>query len=85
MAKDVDLFVLVGSGLVLVPARAAAGRGHFRPHMVDDSSGVRLRVVTGDGAPDILTASKLGSLPFVTKRGRISDPYRGAAFPTRAR
>jgi len=27
--------------------------------------------VTGDGVPDILTASKLGSILFVTKRDRL--------------
>lgn len=45
----------------------------FRPHLIDDWSGVGLQVVavdvTGDGVPDILTASKLGSILFVNKRG----------------
>lgn len=49
---------------------------HFRPHMVDDWSGVGLQVVagdvTGDGVPDILTASKLGSILFVTKRSNVT-------------
>ncbi|HPM84104.1 MAG TPA: hypothetical protein PLF81_25545 [Candidatus Anammoximicrobium sp.] len=42
---------------------------------MDDWSGVGLQVVavdvTGDGVPDILTASKLGSILFVTKRDRL--------------
>ncbi len=50
---------------------------HFRPHLVDDWSGVGLQVVavdtTGDGVPDILTASKLGSFLFVTKRTRLPN------------
>ena len=45
---------------------------HFRPNLVDDGSGVGVQVVavdvTGDGVPDILTASKLESILFVTKR-----------------
>ena len=49
---------------------------HFRPHLVDNWSGVGLQVVavdvTGDGVPDILTASKLGSMLFVTKRGSVA-------------
>ena len=49
---------------------------HFRPHLVDNWSGVGLQVVavdaTGDGVPDILTASKLGSMLFVTKRGSVT-------------
>jgi len=44
----------------------------FQPHLVDDWSGVGLQVVavdvTGDAAPDILTASKLGSILFVNQR-----------------
>lgn len=38
----------------------------FRPHLLDNWSGVGLQVVavdvTGDGVPDILTASKVGSI-----------------------
>ena len=49
---------------------------HFQPHLMDDWSGVGLQVVavdvTGDGVPDILTASKLGSVLFVTKRGSVA-------------
>lgn len=49
------------------------GGSRFRPHLVDDSSGAGLQVVavdvTGDGATDILTASKLGAFLFVN-RGR---------------
>jgi hypothetical protein len=44
--------------------------------LVDNWSGVGLQVVavdaTGDGVPDILTASKLGSVLFVTKRGSVT-------------
>lgn len=44
----------------------------FRPHLIDDQSGVGLQVVardvTGDGAADILSASKLGSFLFINRR-----------------
>jgi hypothetical protein len=50
---------------------------HFQPHLVDNWSGVGLQVeavdVTGDGVPDILTASKLGSILLVTKRARLPN------------
>ena len=50
---------------------------HFRPHLVDNWSGVGLQVVagdvTGDGVPDVLTASKLGSTLFVAKRARLPN------------
>jgi hypothetical protein len=51
---------------------------HFQPYLLDDWSGVGLQVVaadvTGDGVPDVLTASKLGSMLFVTKRARLLNP-----------
>jgi len=51
---------------------------HFQPHLLDDWSGVGLQVVagdvTGDGVPDILTASKLGKMLFVTKRAPLPNP-----------
>jgi len=50
---------------------------YFRPHLVDDSSGVGLQVVaadvSADGVPDILTGSQLGSMLFVTKRARLPN------------
>ena len=49
----------------------------FQPHLVDDWSGVGVQVVavdvTGDGVPDILTASKLGSILFVTRRALLPN------------
>ena len=50
---------------------------HFQLHLMNDWSGVSLQVgagdVTGDGVPDILTASKLGRMLFVTKRARLPN------------
>jgi hypothetical protein len=49
------------------------GRGGvmFRPHRIDDRSGVGVQLsvadVTGDGRPDILTVSKLGAFLFINK------------------
>jgi hypothetical protein len=47
------------------------GKVEFRPHLIDDQSGcgVQLRVadVNGDGRPDVLTASKLGSFVFINR------------------
>jgi hypothetical protein len=52
--------------------RTADGAINFRPHLIDDWSGVGLQVravdVTGDGAPDVLAASKLGSFLFVNRK-----------------
>jgi len=43
----------------------------FEPHLIDDHSGVGLQVtivdVNGDGARDVLTASKLGSFVFLNR------------------
>jgi hypothetical protein len=40
--------------------------------LIDDQSGVGLQIravdVTGDGAPDVLAASKLGSFLFINRR-----------------
>jgi hypothetical protein len=45
----------------------------FVPHRIDDASGVGVQItvadVNGDGAPDVLTASKLGTFLFLN-RGR---------------
>ena len=43
----------------------------FVPHLIDDASGVGTQItvadVTGDGRPDVLTASKLGVFLFVNR------------------
>jgi hypothetical protein len=45
---------------------------HFKPHLIDDRSGVGVQItiadVNGDGANDILSASKLGSFVFLNRR-----------------
>lgn len=45
-----------------------AGRARFQPHLIDERSGVGVQIrvvdVTGDGRPDVLTASKLGAFLF---------------------
>ncbi len=50
------------------------GKVRFVPHLVDDRSGVGVQVtiadVNGDGANDILTASKLGSFVLLNRRSR---------------
>ncbi len=44
----------------------------FRPHLIDDASGVGVQIVaidvTQDGKPDVLTASKLGIFVFINGR-----------------
>lgn len=44
----------------------------FRPHLIDAASGVGVQIaatdVTGDGKPDVLAASKLGTFVFVNER-----------------
>jgi hypothetical protein len=51
--------------------RDAQGGARFVPHRIDDHSGVGVQLtiadVTGDGRPDILTASKLGTFLFVNR------------------
>ena len=48
------------------------GQVRFVPHLIDDQSGVGVQVtiadVNDDGAPDILSASKLGSFVFLARR-----------------
>jgi hypothetical protein len=50
----------------------APGGARFIPQLIDDASGLGTQVeavdVNGDGVPDILTASKLGTFVFLTKR-----------------
>ena len=54
--------------------RNSEGTVRYEPHLVDDNSGVGVQVtaadVTGDGAVDILAASKLGTFVFVNKKTR---------------
>lgn len=51
---------------------AAPGGARFLPKLIDDASGLGTQVtavdVNGDGVPDVLAASKLGSFVFLTKR-----------------
>jgi hypothetical protein len=51
---------------------AAAGRTRFVPQLIDDASGLGTQIVAadvnGDGISDVLTASKLGTFVFITKR-----------------
>jgi hypothetical protein len=46
----------------------------FRPHLIDDASGVGLQIaatdVNGDGSLDVLTASKLGTFLFLARPRR---------------
>jgi hypothetical protein len=57
--------------------RRPEGEVTFRPHRIDAASGVGVQIqatdVTGDGAPDVLAASKLGSFLFINRRSRQSD------------
>ena len=51
--------------------RDGHGGAKFVPHLIDDHSGVGVQLtvadVTGDGRPDILTVSKLGTFVFVNE------------------
>jgi hypothetical protein len=49
-----------------------AGKGpRFAPHRIDDQSGVGVQItvadVDGDGRPDVLSASKLGTFVFLNR------------------
>ena len=50
------------------------GKARFEPHLIDRESGVGVQItvadVNGDGRPDVLTASKLGSFVFINKRAK---------------
>jgi hypothetical protein len=52
--------------------RDGKGGAAFAPHLIDDASALGVQIATadlnGDGAPDVLTASKLGTFVFITKR-----------------
>ena len=52
--------------------RAVPGAAKFIPTLIDDASGLGTQVVAidvnNDGAPDVLTASKLGAFLFLTQR-----------------
>jgi hypothetical protein len=51
---------------------SAPGGAKFVPQLIDDASALGTQVeavdVNGDGVPDVLTASKLGTFVFLTKR-----------------
>jgi len=51
--------------------RRVGGKVEFRPHLIDDNSGVGLQViatdVNADGRQDVLAASKLGAFVFVNR------------------
>ena len=51
--------------------RKPNGNATYRPHLIDDNSGVGVQIsatdVTGDGRADVLTASKLGTFLFVNQ------------------
>ena len=51
---------------------AADGGARFVPKLIDDASALGTQItvtdVNGDQVPDVLTASKLGTFVFLTKR-----------------
>ena len=53
--------------------RGPGGAVRYEPHRIDAASGVGVQVVAadvdGNGAPDVLTASKLGTFLFLNRRG----------------
>ncbi|MCA9212188.1 MAG: VCBS repeat-containing protein, partial [Planctomycetales bacterium] len=48
------------------------GKTHFTPRLIDDNSGVGVQIATADlnqdGIKDVITASKLGTFVFLSKR-----------------
>ncbi|MDO8543192.1 MAG: VCBS repeat-containing protein [Opitutaceae bacterium] len=56
----------------LVRDARAPGGARYVPHLIDDASALGTQVeavdVNGDGAPDVLTASKLGAFVFLNRR-----------------
>ena len=56
----------------LVRDASAPGGARYQPQLIDDASALGTQVeavdVNGDGAPDVLTASKLGAFLFLTQR-----------------
>ena len=58
--------------------RKPNGQTVFRPHLIDDNSGVGVQVVAadvnGDGAADVLAASKLGSFVFLNRSKAAGPP-----------
>ena len=52
--------------------KSAEGGAKLVPKLIDDASGLGTQVtatdVNGDKVPDVLTASKLGTFVFITKR-----------------
>ncbi|MEY2879095.1 MAG: hypothetical protein RLZZ15_1475, partial [Verrucomicrobiota bacterium] len=58
----------------LIRDKTAPGGARFIPHLIDDASALGTQVeavdVNGDGAPDVLTSSKLGAFVFLTQRAK---------------
>lgn len=56
----------------LLRRSGAAATSTFKPQLIDDASALGVQVVAvdvnRDGAPDVLTASKLGAFVFITQR-----------------
>jgi hypothetical protein len=56
----------------LIRDKSAPGGARYVPHLIDDASALGTQVeavdVNRDGAPDVLTASKLGAFVFLTQR-----------------
>ena len=61
-----------GFGLSWFEQTRVADGAVFIPRLIDDASGLGTQIVSvdmnSDGVPDVLTASKLGTFLFITKR-----------------
>ena len=61
-----------GDGLSWFEQTRVADGAVFIPRLIDDASGLGTQIVSvdmnSDGVPDVLTASKLGTFLFITKR-----------------